>query len=59
MAKFNIPTREYSDGPKKMVSMRLPEKLIDAIDRLAKKKGWNTTDLVTTVLDQYIQYEKD
>lgn len=57
MAKFNIPKREYCDGPKKMVSMRLPEKLIKEIDRLAEDKGWTTTDLVSTVLDQFVQWD--
>lgn len=41
-----------------MVSMRLPESLMKEIDRIAESKGWNTTDLVTTVLDQFIQWEK-
>jgi metal-responsive CopG/Arc/MetJ family transcriptional regulator len=58
MTKFNIPKREYCDGPKKMVSMRLPENLLKELDKLASSKGWNVTDLVSTVLDQYIQWEK-
>ena len=58
MAKFNIPKREFCDGPKKMISMRLPEALTKEIDLLAKDKGWTTTDLVSTVLDQYLQWEK-
>jgi metal-responsive CopG/Arc/MetJ family transcriptional regulator len=57
MAKFNIPNREYCDGPKKMVSMRLPEKLMREIDRIAESKGWTSTDFVSTVLDQYLQWE--
>lgn len=58
MAKFNVPKREYCDGPKKMVSMRLPEQLMREIERLAEEKGWTATDLVCTVLDQFIQWEK-
>ncbi len=58
MTKFNIPKRDYCNGPKKMVSMRLPEALLKELDKLASSKGWNTTDLVTTALDQYIQWEK-
>ena len=58
MTKFNLPKREFCNGPKKMVSMRLPEPLVREIDRMARDKGWTTTDLVTTVLDQYLQWEK-
>lgn len=58
MAKFNVPKREFYDGPKKMVSMRLPESLMKEVERLAKEKGWTTTDLVCTVLDQFIQWER-
>ncbi len=56
--KFNVPKREYSDGPKKMVSMRLPERLMKELDRLSRENGWTTTDLVTTALDQFVQWEK-
>lgn len=58
MTRYNIPDRKYSDGPKEMVSMRLPERLTAEITKLCEKKGWNFTDLVTTALDQYVQYEK-
>lgn len=57
MAKFNIPDRKYCDGKKKMVSMRLPERLMKELEGLAKKKGWTVTDLVQTALDQYVQWE--
>lgn len=57
MKEGSIPERKYVDGPKKMVSWRLPEKLMAKIDDLAKKKGWTTTDLITTVLDRYLQQE--
>lgn len=59
MAKFNVPKREYCDGPKKMISMRLPERLMREIERMAENKGWTATDLVCTVLDQFIQWEKN
>lgn len=58
MSESTIPERKYVDGTKKMVSWRLPEKLMKKIDGIAKKKGWTTTDLVTTVLDKYIQEEE-
>ncbi len=57
MTEYNIPERKYVDGPKKMVSWRLPEKLMEQLDQIAKEKGWNTTELVVTVLDQFIQSE--
>lgn len=59
MSKFNVPDRKYVDGPKKMVSWRLPESLMKQIDKKSKDKGWSTTELVVTVLDQYIQHEEE
>jgi predicted transcriptional regulator len=41
-----------------MYSLRLPEKLIAELDLLAKTKGWTSTDLIITALDQYVQWEK-
>lgn len=38
--------------------MRLPERLMKEIERLSEIKGWTVTDLVSTVMDQYIQWEK-
>jgi len=55
--KFKIPKRNYCDGKKKMVSMRLPEKLIAEVENLAAEYGWNTTEVVTTVLDQFVSHE--
>lgn len=57
MAKYNIPKRKYCVGRKKMISMRLHEKLVEQIEQLADEKGWSVTDLVSTVLDQFVQYE--
>lgn len=58
MAKYNIPKRLYCDGPKKMISIRLPEKLMKEISRIADSNGWTTTDLISTALDQFAQWEK-
>ena len=58
MTKYNLPKRKYCDGEKKMVSLRLPEKLWREIEEIAKDKGWTTTDAVSTVLDQFVQWEK-
>ncbi|OFZ18517.1 MAG: hypothetical protein A2X94_00820 [Bdellovibrionales bacterium GWB1_55_8] len=57
MLKFNIPNRVYCHGPKKLVSYRFPERLIKEFESLAKTKGWTTTDLITTALDQYVQWD--
>jgi predicted DNA-binding protein len=57
MKENSIPERKYVDGSKKMVSWRLPEKLMSKLDSIAKKKGWTTTDLVTTVLDKFVQHD--
>jgi hypothetical protein len=40
------------------VSMRLPVDLMKEIEKISQDKGWTTTDLVCTVLDQFIQWEK-
>lgn len=58
MAKYNLPKRDYCDGPKKMISIRLPEKLIKEIEKIAEENGWTTTDLISTAVDQFIQWEK-
>lgn len=42
-----------------MVSMRLPIKLMETLEKIVGEKGYeNVTDLVTTALDQYAQWEK-
>jgi predicted transcriptional regulator len=58
MPKFNIPDRRYCDGEKKLMSIRLPEKLLTELEALADRKGWNQTDIIATALDQYVQWEK-
>lgn len=57
MTKFNIPKRKYAKGDKKMVSMRLSETLIKKLEKVAEDKGTTLTDLVSLVLDQYLQWE--
>ncbi len=54
--KYDIPRRRYCSGDKKMISLRLPEELWSRVDEVAKEYGWTTTDLVTTALDQLIQW---
>jgi predicted DNA-binding protein len=57
MSDVQLPERKFVEGPKKMVSWRLPESLMKELDTLSKSKGWTTTDLVVTVLDQYLQLQ--
>lgn len=56
--KYNIPDRKFCSEEKKMVSMRLPTDLMKKVRRIAADKGWEVTDLVMTVLDQYAQWEE-
>jgi antitoxin component of RelBE/YafQ-DinJ toxin-antitoxin module len=58
MAKYNVPKRKYCVGKKKMVSLRLHEALVKEVEALAEEKGWTVTDLVSTVLDQFVQFEE-
>lgn len=58
MKNFDIPKRRYCDGEKKMFAIRLPKKLLDAIQKDADDKQWSMTDLIVTVLDQYLQSQK-
>lgn len=55
---YNVPARRFSHGPKRMTSWRVPAVLLKELDRIAKKKGYTVTELVMTVLDQYVQSEK-
>lgn len=52
--KFNIPSKKYSSGSKKMVSWRINQDLLKKLDELAKESGFTTTELVTLALDQAV-----
>lgn len=56
--EFDLPKRRYCGGDKKMVSIRLPEQLMDEIRRLAEEYGRDSTDLITTALDQFVHWTK-
>jgi predicted DNA binding CopG/RHH family protein len=58
MTKFNVPKRVYSDGDKKLISFRLPESLLEELKKVSTERGWPMTDLVITVLDQYLQWNE-
>lgn len=55
--KFNVPKKTYAQGPKKMISWRLPEDLIGELEKVAEEKGYSVTDLVSHVLSQYLEQE--
>ena len=55
--KYNIPKRIYLEGDKKLFTIRIHLKLQEALQKEAKKKGYNLTELIEVVLDQYLQGE--
>lgn len=57
--KPTIPTLKYvgDDETKKMISLRLPEALLDRLKKISHEKGWSLTMLIQMVLDQYAQHE--
>lgn len=55
MSGYEIPDRKYVDGLKKMISWRLPERLISEIEKIAKDKGWTTSELVVMLMDRFVQ----
>ncbi len=54
---YQLPELKYTDGDKKMISIRMPEKLWNKLQKLADKKGWDRSALVVAVLDKYAQHE--
>jgi metal-responsive CopG/Arc/MetJ family transcriptional regulator len=58
LEKYALPKRIFCDGPKKMVSVRLPKKLVAEIDRIAKDRQWSTSDVLMTALDEFAQWER-
>jgi len=57
MKNYNIPKRVYLEGDKKLFTIRIHLKLQEALQKEAKKRGYNLTELIETVLDQYLQLE--
>lgn len=58
MKKYNVPHRKYCRGKKIMVSVRIHEELWEKVKEKADRYGWSTIDVVSLVLDQYVQ-QKD
>lgn len=43
--------------PSKMLSLRLPNALINQIEKIAKAKGWTKTEVIQYALDQFALVE--
>ncbi|OFZ54738.1 MAG: hypothetical protein A2428_00940 [Bdellovibrionales bacterium RIFOXYC1_FULL_54_43] len=56
--KFELPQRHFCHGEKEMTSIRLHVSLKREIEALADKFGWDTTDVIVTALDQFVQWAK-
>jgi metal-responsive CopG/Arc/MetJ family transcriptional regulator len=57
MKKFHaLPERKYSSGEKKMISLRMPSDLMNKLNEIAADRGWTTSDVVVTALDEYAQW---
>jgi len=51
---------ELLRGPKEVCSIRIPKKLIQVLERDAKKKGYASfSDLVVKVLNRYAEQSHD
>ncbi len=58
MAFIDLPKRHFHDAKKKLVAVRLPNKLHGILLKVASDRGWNLTDVVVTALDQYAAEKK-
>jgi len=45
------------DKDRKMLSLRLPQTLINQVEKIAKTKGWSKTEVIQFALDQFAQLE--
>lgn len=53
--KFVITKRKYQDKEKTKLTLRVPVPLITELRIIAEDNGWNVTDIILTVLDQFVQ----
>lgn len=58
-SKPTIPKLKYTgdEEVKKMMSLRLPEELVNRLKEIASENGWSLTMLIQMVLDHYAQQE--
>jgi predicted DNA-binding protein len=47
--------RKYGAPPTKTVSFRLPTGLMERLNKIAEENSYTATDVVITVLDQFVQ----
>lgn len=54
--KYQIPRRQF-DGPRAEhpVGIRMPVKLHEVLKEISTEYGWNLSDLILMVLDQFAQ----
>jgi predicted DNA-binding ribbon-helix-helix protein len=52
---MDIPKRVYTHGEKKQRGIRLPEELMQELNKIAEELGWTVSDVIQTVLDGYVQ----
>lgn len=51
---FNIPKRHFvSDKESKVVSIKMPAKMAEALDKHAEALGWTKSVLIDLILDQF------
>jgi hypothetical protein len=55
--KPKLTFKYIDDEDRKMLSLRLPNALLNQIEKIAKKKGWSKTEVIQFALDQYAQIE--
>ena len=55
--KPKLSFKYIDNDDRKMVSLRLPNALINQIEKIAKKKGCTKTEVIQFALDQYAQLE--
>ena len=57
-SEFNLPHRKFCKKDKRQVSFRLNDDLLKQLEKAAKRNGYTATEVLTTALDQFLQYEE-
>ena len=55
--KPELSFKHVDKKDRKMISLRLPETLIQEIEKIAESKGWKKTEVIQYALDQFAQLE--
>ena len=55
--KTELTFKYIDEKDRKMISLRLPNALINQIEKIAKNKGWSKTEVIQYALDQFAQIE--